>query len=393
MAKNKTFDDLEVRRPELAVSYLQLLAAQPGRPIALFAPRRVGKTHFLDRDLSPAAVIAGLLPVYADIWLHRASPLDAINHALEEALDDIKVPGSASGKIARTPVKGISALSASLSFGDEPARRNLPQAPELRFDALIARLASAAKKPIVLMLDEIQALGETETGKVAIATLRAVLQKRKAQVRAVFTGSSQDALSAMTVSAGAPMYQFTQMLDFPYLDDAYLVLLADHFGEVHKGKRIDMNALRRVFAHIGFKPALMKDIVKEMSAEGISDVDLGLRRFIADERQVTGWQAVLNGLDPVDQLVLIVLANGIPPTSKEALDTLARVRHADITLSKVRTALARMRKAGILSKPAAEYRIEDTLFADYIIRTAPLQTLIAPQKAALHTTRAPSRKR
>ena len=34
----KTFDDLEVRRPELARSYLEPLKAQPGRPIALFAP-------------------------------------------------------------------------------------------------------------------------------------------------------------------------------------------------------------------------------------------------------------------------------------------------------------------------------------------------------------------
>lgn len=62
-----SFDDIEVRRPELARSYLTLLAAQPGRPIALFAPRRVGKTFFLDSDLGPGAVKAGLIPVYADL--------------------------------------------------------------------------------------------------------------------------------------------------------------------------------------------------------------------------------------------------------------------------------------------------------------------------------------
>lgn len=31
--KMETFDDIEVRRPDLAKSYLSLLAAQPGRPL------------------------------------------------------------------------------------------------------------------------------------------------------------------------------------------------------------------------------------------------------------------------------------------------------------------------------------------------------------------------
>lgn len=376
MAKSKTFDDLEVRRPALAASYLHLLESQPGRPIALFAPRRVGKTHFLDHDLTPAAIRAGLLPVYADVWLHRASPLGAINHALEEALDDLHVPQSSAGKLGKTPIKGVGALSAAISFGEEPKRRGLPESPELRFDALIARLANDSKKTILLMMDEIQALAESTPGEAAIATLRAVLQKRKHQVRAVFTGSSQEALSAMTMAAGGPMYQFTQLLNFPFLDDTYLMMLVEHFREVHPGKKIDLAALRRVFAHIGYKPALMKDIVKEMSAEGLSDVDAALKRFSEDARQVTGWQSVLSNLGIMEQLVLVVLANNLPPTARETVEALARIKGANVTLSKIRTALANLRKAGILSKLASDYKIEDTLFADYIFRTVPIDSVI-----------------
>jgi hypothetical protein len=93
-----TFDTIEVRRPALAGIYLSLLRAQPGRPIALFAPRRVGKTFFLDHDLSPMAKRAGMLPVYAEVWLQCAAPLDAINHALEAALNDVTVPPRKSGQ-------------------------------------------------------------------------------------------------------------------------------------------------------------------------------------------------------------------------------------------------------------------------------------------------------
>lgn len=365
-----TFDDIEIRRPDLAENYLTLLRSQPGRPIALFAPRRVGKTHFLDHDLTPAAKKAGLLPVYADVWLHRSAPLMAINHALEEALDDIDVPKSTVGKIAKTPIRKVGGLGASLEFGDEPQRRALPDNPELRLDALIARLFTAAGKPILLMLDEIQALGESGTGNSAIATLRAVLHKRKHQVAAVFTGSSQEALSEMMTAAGGPMYQFAQLLNFPFLDDAYLILLAEHYKAVHPGKRLDVSALRELFVHIGFKPALMKDIVKDMSAEGITDVGVALKRFVTDDRQVAGWQAALNSLQPLEQAVLVVLAHKLPPMGKETIALITNLAGVKATLSKVRTILDRLRKAGILAKGSGDgYLIEDRLFADHIIKT------------------------
>jgi hypothetical protein len=373
MSKIKTFDDIEVRRPALATSYLHLLAAQPGRPIALFAPRRVGKTYFLDRDLTPAARQAGMLPVYADIWLNIEAPLEAINHALEEALDDVMVPATRTGRLAKTPVKGVGALGASVSLGDEPKRRDLPARPELRFDALVSRLAVLSSRTVLLMLDEIQSLGKTEAGTRTIGSLRAVLQKRKDQVRAVFTGSSQEELSAMTMTAGAPMYQFTQMLTFPYLDESFLQQLAAHFSEVHAAKRLDLHALEHAFAHIGFRPALMKDIVKSMSAEGIVDVDLGLRRFVESGPLVAAWKALFDDRDRLDQLTLIALAHRLAPTSKGTIDLLAQAGPPGVTLSKIRTALLRMKKERILSKPGADYVIDDPLFADYLLGLAPLQ--------------------
>jgi hypothetical protein len=84
IADGKTFDEIEIYRPELARSYLQFVDAQPARPPALFAPRRVGKTFFLDHDLAPLARKAGFTVEYADLWLHRTAPLEAINQALEE---------------------------------------------------------------------------------------------------------------------------------------------------------------------------------------------------------------------------------------------------------------------------------------------------------------------
>lgn len=364
----KTFDDIEVPRPALAKGYLALLAAQPGRPLALFAPRRVGKTFFLDHDLAPAAKKAGMLPVYADLWLHKSAPLAAVNHALEEALDDLRVPASATGKLAKTPVRKIGLLGASLELGDEPQRRDLPDDAALRLDALVTRLAREAKERVLLMLDEVQTLGEASDGVDQIAALRAVLHKRREDVFAVFTGSSQEGLARLMTTAGAPMYQFAQIIDFPFLGDDFLALLAEHFASVHPGKALALDALREGFRKIGCKPALMRDVVKAMSAEGITDVARGLDNYLTSGPQVAIWNALLGALEAFDQGVLTAIASGQPPLSQGTLTALQAIPGARPTISKVRSSIEKLKRKGILTRTAAGTALEDPLFAEFLIK-------------------------
>ena len=366
----KTFDELEVRRPELAKAYLALLAAQPGRPLALFAPRRVGKTFFLDHDLAPQAKHAGMLAVYADLWLHKMAPLEAVNHALEEALDDLRVPAGSLRQLARTPVKKIGVFGASIELGQEPQRRPLPESSALRMDALVTRLARQHKGQILLMLDEVQTLGDAPDGVSLIAALRAVLHKRRGDVCAVFTGSSQEGLAKLMNTAGAPMYQFAQIIDFPFLGDEFLGLLAKHFQWVHPGKTLDLDGLRIGFEHIGFRPALLRDVVKAMSAEGITDVRQGIDNYMTSDHQVAIWRALLGSVDAFDQGVLLVLAKGQPPLSQATLVTLAAIPGAKPTISKVRSAIEKLKRSGFLSKSAAGTSLDDPLLAQFLIQRA-----------------------
>ncbi len=363
-----TFDEIEVQRPALARSYLALLGAQPGRPLALFAPRRVGKTFFLDHDLTPAAKEAGLLPVYADLWLHKAAPLDAINHALEEALDDLIVPASKVGKMAKTQVKKMGLLGASVSLRDEPQRRALPEQSALRLDAVVARLARQHKGQVLMMLDEVQTLGDAPGGVSLISALRAVLHKRREDVCAVFTGSSQEGLARLMNTAGAPMYQFAQIIDFPFLGDDFLRLLAQHFKKVHPGKKLDLDELREGFKKTGCKPALMRDMVKAMSAEGIQDVGRGIENYMASGTQVAFWTALMNSFEAFDQAVLVALASGQPPLSQATLKSLEALPGSKPTISKVRSSIEKLKRAGVLSKTSAGTMIEDPLFAEFLLK-------------------------
>jgi hypothetical protein len=360
-----SFDDIEIHRPDVARGYLSLLRSQPGRPLALFAPRRVGKTFFLSEDLAPVARRAGFLPVYADVWLHRAAPLRAVNHALEEALDDALVPKSAVRRAARTPVSKVGAFGASLELGEEPRRRGLPADAGPRLDALVARLAAAADRPLLLMLDEIQALADAPGGGDAMAALRAVLQKRKRAVVAVFTGSSQDALASMIAASGGPMYQFAQLIDFPLLGDELLEPLAARYAQVHRGQKLDLVKLRAAFDRIGRKPALMKDLVKSMSAEGETEPDRALKTMLRDERYVAGWRAQIEALGLLERALLRRIAAGEAPFAADTLRAL-RLERVDVTPSKARTAVQRLKDAGLVRGSREGYMLDDELLGDYL---------------------------
>ena len=84
MPKSKP-DPWHFARPELAQRYLQtfhigLISAQ-----ALFAPRRMGKSEFLEQDLIPAAQKSGLLTAYLNLWDAREHPRGALISALARA--------------------------------------------------------------------------------------------------------------------------------------------------------------------------------------------------------------------------------------------------------------------------------------------------------------------
>lgn len=362
-----SFDEIAIPRPALARLYLDLLRAQPGRPLALFAPRRVGKTFFLDHDLAPAAATAGLDPVYADLWLSRSAPLDAVNHAVEEALDDALVPKGAVARAAKTKVKKLGVMGASLERGDEPARRPLPATADLRLDALVQRLRQANGKPALLILDEVQTLADAPDGEGIAATLRALLHKRRRDVFAVLTGSSREGLARMLSTVGAPMYQFAQVMDFPPLGDAFLEALARRFRAVHPRKRLDVDALRAAYQRLGLRPGVLRDLVKSMSAEGLDDVELGMQRFLNDPLRTAEWRALLEPLAPLDRAVLGVLAQSRPPMAAQTLAELGRTLGERPTIGKVRASIERLRKTGLVHRDSARTpSIDDPLLVDYL---------------------------
>jgi hypothetical protein len=309
----ETFDTFEFRRPALAREYLSLLSANHGRPLALFAPRQVGKTFFLEHDLAPAAIQAGLLPVYVDFGLLQDDLLGAISRPLEAAL------------------------------------------------------SQPHTEKILLMLDEVQTLADTPEGVRLIANLRIVIESRRKDLCAILTGSSQTGLLRLMSTLGTPLVPFAQLIPFPNLDDDFLRALANHFNALLPEMTLEMAGLRAAFGKVGFKPASLKDVVKTMAIHGTTDFSQGFEIFLASDTQVATWMSVLRSLTSFDRGVLITIAQGQPPLNPQTLKALEVIPGAKPTVENVRASISRLKRAGILSIGTGP-TIEDHLFADFLAK-------------------------
>ncbi|MFY8018023.1 MAG: hypothetical protein ACOVN9_07900, partial [Inhella sp.] len=174
----------------------------------MFGPRQTGKTTLLRQEVMPKLDAAGMLPIYIDCWADRSDAMGSINHALTKKLEEIQcAPGSAAARAAKTPVKKLGALGASIEFGDLP-KRSIPKSPTLLFDSLLTQLIETTGRDLALIFDEFQSVAEgDEAGKLA-AGIRAALTQADQHVGVIFSGSSEHQLLRMFNTSKAPLYQF-----------------------------------------------------------------------------------------------------------------------------------------------------------------------------------------
>lgn len=198
----------EVVLPQARVGRADHVSAHggPGDPVALVGERRIGKTSHLLFELIPAAEKRGFATVYIDVYQHRAKPLAAINYALQEAIDDLEVPRSSAGRRLKTTVKKIAVGAASLELGEEPSRKR-PDDPFLLVDWLLKVLVRTAKRPVLVLFDEVQELATVANGENVVSAIRSAITKSKSNVRVVFTGSSQEKLLELFSRSRAALYE------------------------------------------------------------------------------------------------------------------------------------------------------------------------------------------
>ena len=65
-------------RAELAEQVMDRFQVGATTALTLFAPRRMGKTEFVNKDLLPLAEKQGYLTAYVNFWDRKQSPADSL---------------------------------------------------------------------------------------------------------------------------------------------------------------------------------------------------------------------------------------------------------------------------------------------------------------------------
>ena len=351
-------------RPTFLAGVLTVLTSGLQQGVTLFAPRRQGKTSFVQNELLPAAEEAGWQAVYLDLWRLRSDPATGLVEGLEAQLSP-----PPSGLLAKWKLSRVSGSfkppMTEIKIEAEPDR---PPAPVDAQPLLEHRLAAALDALVeranvtLLVLDEFQALASIARDDF-VAAFRTALQKHRGRLLVFYTGSSRAALNAMFRRAKAPLFQSAHSLALPELGHGFVEDRAA-FLQQRTGIVVALDALEEAFARLGKSPEFMNWLIVDMMIRGDADVQASMHAWREMQRTEV-FDAVLDKVNGIDLGLLIALATPGHPSCFSA-DGVKLVQALcddamKVTPSKVQTSLNRLEKQGLVAPTGnkGEYEIED----------------------------------
>jgi hypothetical protein len=367
MSKNKA-DPWHFARPELARRYLQtfqigLISAQ-----ALFAPRRMGKSEFLEQDLIPAAQKSGLLTAYLNLWDAREHPRGALIGVLARAGS----PRGLSGLIKKlkTPLKKVKASAKVPGIAEGSLEAELTEDPRVAGPALSELLRSfdRADRTLLLVLDEAQVLASPVHSDLA-HSLRAGLDIRKQTIKVVFAGSSETSLRRMFGRATEPFYNWAPIEPFERLGAEFVTAMTHKVNQLSRYPLSERESLR-AFEALKRTPEFFRRYLQHYLAYAElgprAALDATLAHVFNDSGYRTAWARLL----PADRAVLRALAQGVSdlhsmPARKRLGEELGLGKAAPLDTPK--NALRRLQKEELVVKlEYGHYQIQDEGLVEWL---------------------------
>ena len=364
---------LHYPRPELAKRLTQAMRGQDvfgdaHNGLFMAAPRRTGKSTFLQSDLMPELVREGMVVVYVDLWSDlRRDPGTLVAQAIGRALDAQRGPVARAAKAA-----GLESVTIAGVLKIDTGKIGQLDGSTLP-DALRA-LHDVAKAPIVLIIDEAQHALVSEAGEATMAALKSARDQLnapgKVNLMLVMSGSDRDKLLRLVNTHGAAFYG-SQIQRMPALDDHFIASIATLVEAQRPDLRpVDADALTAAFRLFGHRPQFFMEALGQ-ALSPLSDVEgrfektveqAGLQRQRDDQFQM---ESDYLGLKPVEQAVLWRLldqAQRFRPYDAEALRFYQHQTGKKVSAQQAQNALESLREhhpALVWKSARGEYAVDD----------------------------------
>jgi len=355
-------------RKLLAEKYLKALDIGLINRLALFAPRRRGKTLYLMNDLAPLSEKNGYYPVYVNLWDNIESPHLSILEALRNSLKIIKKRGKLS-TLLTTPIQKLSlgntALRAEIAFSSPAKKASSNELSEI--GNLISTIANYKKaKKLLLMIDEIQHLTTNKQFEPLIFALRTAADRNPDKVKIVFTGSSRSGMRQLFNQSNAAFYNSVERMDFPVMEPEFITFCQNKVKTDHS-ITLSTKALTKVFNSLDQSPywfikVLHKVILHQVSLNKALSI---VRDEIFD---VENYLGIYNSLNPLDiQVLLAITTTPIDLFSTERAKSLSQSTGKKIKIPNIQYTVNKLIKKQLITKMGrGEYVLEKPSLVDYI---------------------------
>jgi hypothetical protein len=359
-------DPWHFARPALARRYIDtfevgLISAQ-----ALFAPRRMGKSEFLEQDLIPAAREAKYLTAYLNLWEAREQPRLALIGSLSTART--ARTASALLKMLKSPLKKVKA-SAKLGPVEGSVEADLKD--EKAAGQALTELLRSFDRPsrkLLLILDEAQVLASSTHSELT-HSLRAALDTRKQHIKVVFAGSSENSLRRMFGRPTEPFYNWAPIEPFERLGAPFVDAMTRKVNQLSRYRLSEREALK-AFDALKRTPEFFRRFLQRYLAYAELGSKDALDDTIGHVFSDSGYQTIWDRLLPADRATLRALTQGV----RDLHSISARTQLAlDLGLGKPapldtpRHALRRLQREELVTRLAhGHYQIQDEGFAEWV---------------------------
>jgi uncharacterized protein len=344
-----------------------------GQKVFLISPRRFGKSSLVRHALA-AMARRGALTI--DVTVSSFSSYVAFLEGYARALVAAETKGNRARTWLRDMIKSARAevqytagpLGAlSVSFPGVRSERDISRLAQEVF-TLPARLADMRGRPVVVALDEFQAIAGFNGGSVEHA-LRAAVQHQR-NVGYVFAGSEPSLMERM-LGPRRPFYKAGPVIRLDKIPaDEFAAFIDARFQ--HSGMKPEEGLGAAIVELAGNLPYDVQRLAHETWDEvrtggrrraTLDDLHQALRRLLA--QQHTLFEAAWQRLTLAQRSVLraVVLEDG-----RELLSGEVRARHRLGGASSVQYALGSMLREDLISREVDRYVVVDSLLREWVAR-------------------------